>query len=120
MRSCKVPDEKSDIKRMNMLISRCLFYRHITGHRMRMILFVVLFFVIDFNVFATDRVMAEAERIIRDFHRLEELLGQAVPSGFQRTGPDMSKRSYGTTMLCDIKSDFCGFKQKELSALCFV
>lgn len=93
MRSCKVPDEKSDIKRMNMLISRCLFYRHITGHCMR---------------------------IIRDFHRLEELLGQAVPSGFQRTGPDMSKRSYGTTMLCDIKSDFCGFKQKELSALCFV
>ena len=60
---------------------------------MKKVLFVSLFFVIGFNVFANDRAVQEANRAIRDFSRAEALLGQVVPIGFERAGANVFRTS---------------------------
>ena len=66
---------------------------------MKKVLFVFLFVVVGFSVFANDWATIEAERIIRDFGRLEGLLGQTVPAGFYRIGHNRFRGPDGQTIV---------------------
>jgi len=66
---------------------------------MKKVLFVFLSVVVGFSAFANDRATVEAERIIRDFSRLEGLLGQTVPSGFYRIGRNRFRGPDGLTIV---------------------
>ena len=66
---------------------------------MKKYLFAALFFVAGLGAVADDRAATEADRIIRDFGRLEALLDQPVPADFDRWAPNIFRSPYGTTMV---------------------